>query len=145
MVLSFLPISDRPNRQPRPDHLFPLEMADLRSVEADSRHLQPLRHRHVVLRVAGLILERNLGGRRFEPQHRALRPRLLSLSSRLHKFRSLSALHGPLQVFFCILSFGVINIIYVVYFLDIIFYILYVIIFLVKISLLNQAYINSFT
>ncbi len=100
MVVSFLPVGDRPNRQPRSDHLHSLKMDHLWTVATNSRHLQPLRHRHHLLPLVGLLLGRDLRGLRLQPQHRPLRSRLLPLSRRLHQLRPLSAVHGSFQVFF---------------------------------------------
>ncbi len=100
MVVSFLPVGDRPNRQPRSDHLHSLKMDHIGTVATNSRHLQPLRHRHHLLRLAGLLLGRDLRGLGLQPQHRPLRSRLLPLSRRLHQLRPLSAVHGSFQVFF---------------------------------------------
>jgi len=103
MVVSFLPVGDRPNRQPRSDHLHSLKMDHLWTVATNSRHLQPLRHRHHLLPLAGLLLGRDLRGLGLQPQHRPLRSRLLPLSRRLHKLRPLSAVHGSFQVFLFLL------------------------------------------
>jgi hypothetical protein len=100
MVVSFLPVGDRPNRQLRSDHLHSLKMDHLWKVATNARHLQPLRHRHHLLRLVGLLLGRDLRGLRLQPQHRPLRSRLLPLSRRLHQFRALPAVHGSFQVFF---------------------------------------------